>query len=159
MLSNYTSYDSVRAVLGISSRIFPDTVMSTEIYDLALRFELTAISADLDAEYLDLIDDSVSLVPAAQNFYNAVRLFSAHAVAFKALTALPELSPTFISDSKASLKKDLMAVSKQVTYDFQKYRSALAVAYATYTGAVAPSTFQPSLMVVSSPDFDPITGA
>jgi len=138
--------------------VFPDATLASEIYDLALRSELTQISADLDADYLDLVDSSLSITTAAQNFYNAVRLFSAHAVSFKALTALPELSPTFISDSKVSLKKDRATVLWQVTSDFQKYRRTLAIAYAMYKGTEAPAVFQPGLMVISSPDFDPITG-
>jgi hypothetical protein len=158
MLSDYTTYDSVRAVLGVSSRVFPNTAMETEVYALALRVELAQIGPELDQDYIDLIDESVLIVPAAQNFYNAVRLFSAHAVAFKALTALPELSPIYISDSKAALRKDKSEVAAAVTSEYAKYRRHLAAAYAAYLGTAAPDLFQPSLMAVSSPDFDPVTG-
>jgi hypothetical protein len=165
MLSDYTTYDSVRAVLGVSSRVFPDAVMATEIYELALRADLIQVgqgvseTADLDADYLALIDESMSLATAAQNFYNAVRLFSAHSAAFKALAAMPELSPTFISDSKASLRKDKSAVTSIVTGDYAKYRRHLAVMYAAFLDVAAPASFQPNLMGLSIPDFDPVTGA
>lgn len=165
MLNDYTTYDSVRAVLGVSSREFPDAVMATEIYELALRADLVQVgqgvseTTDLDADYLALIDETDPLTATAQSFYNAVRLFSAHSAAFKTLAAMPELSPIFISDSKASLRKDKSTVTSVVTGDYAKYRRHLAVMYAAFLGLSAPASFQPSLMNVSVPDFDPVTGA
>jgi len=161
MLINYTTYDSVRAVLGMSSRELPDTVLADEVYSLALHAELTAVGHAVSSA-ANLVQDYSNLIPPLssvdQNFYSAVRLFSAHAVAFKALSALPELSPIYISDSKAALKKDLSMVVDRVVGEFTKYRRALIVAYASYLGLPAPPVFQPSLMKVSSPDFDPVTG-
>ncbi len=162
MLTNYTSFDSVRAVIGISSRIFPDTSLSNEIYVLDLRLRLTAagqsvlLTANLDRDYLLLTG---VLPPVAQNFHNAVRLFSAHAVAFKALTALPEMSPTHINVNKAaSLKKEKVAVEGLVIRDYMTYRRLLIVAYAAFLNLSVPLEFQPNIGVASTLDFDPVTG-
>jgi len=161
LLNNYTSYDSVRAVLGVSDRIFPDTVLASEVYDLALRADLVEVGqgidpdADLDADFLALEGDD----SATSNFYNAVRLFAAHSVAFRALTAMPELSPTFMGDSKASVKKDQTMVARNVTGAYLKFRRNLVVMYAAFLNVEAPTEAQPNLMRVSAPDFDPITGS
>jgi hypothetical protein len=157
LLTDYTSYDSVRAVLGVTSRIFPDTVLASEIYDLALRADLVEVGQGVDPDS-DLDADFLALEDTATDFYSAVRLFAAHSVAFRALPAMPELSPTFMGDSKASVKKDQAAVARNVTGAYLKFRRRLVVMYAEFLEVGAPEVSQPSLMSVSSPDFDPVTG-
>jgi hypothetical protein len=161
VLTDFTTYDSVRAVLGLTARVLPDAIVSADVYSLALKAELRDVGESVLAG-ADLIGDftgltaSQTLVEAA--FFDATRLFAPHAVAFKALTATPELSPYYVTDSKAAFRKDQSRSAAAVTADYQRYRRLLIVAYAAFLGVPAPPVVAPRYLNVSSPVFDPVTG-
>jgi hypothetical protein len=78
-------------------------------------------------------------------------------MAFYLLEALPGLVPTFMTDSKAAVKKDLANTFKDVTANYFKRRSRLQTLYAEYLGITAPAAVRMTLLTVSSPSSDPVT--
>lgn len=162
LITEFTTYDSVRMVLGLTERQLKDATLANEIYYSGLVAELRSVGAsvlstsDIIQDYENLVDDSGTIVPAATRFVTSFRTFAAHAVANQLLPALPEISPTFLSDSKASYRKNQNL--SRIAEAFMRFRSLLQESYAAYLGVDAPESPRFNLMGVSSPTFDPVVG-
>lgn len=157
----FTDYDSVRALLGVSSKELSDTTLQVPVFNQRLAAEINALSADLLADYATA---AAAGTTAAANFVSALRLFAAFAMARFCLASLPLFSPKSITDGKAGFARypdsPYKAVQQRIDGEYLLYRDQLLTAYAGYGGAVTPLTSTAAtLMVVSSLGTDPITGA
>ena len=102
-LASYTTYDEVRALLGVSSTELPDDVLSLQVYDIGLTGELYDISPTCASSYVTVSNKQPSArTTAEQWFYDSVRIFAAYAVAKQLTSSLPMFGPKDISDGKAS---------------------------------------------------------
>ncbi len=52
MLTDYTTYNDLRAALGVSSTDLPDEVLSLNLYELILKQEFEAIDLTLESTYI-----------------------------------------------------------------------------------------------------------
>jgi hypothetical protein len=97
------------------------------------------------------------------NFSRAVYVFATHAVAYKCADTLPMLSAKSITDGKAGVFRDgnspYNGTMLKISAAYFSARSTLLSLYGTYLGSPVASTAPPSLTGVSSPTFDPVTGA
>ncbi|MFU8831015.1 MAG: hypothetical protein ACNA7J_02555 [Wenzhouxiangella sp.] len=164
LITEFTQYDSVRVVLGLSARELKDERLVNELFYNTLIFDLTSVGysvaadADLVGDYQAIAADLGEATVAGRSFYSAVRVYSAHAVAFQCLPGLSEMSPYYVSDSKAAMRKNQGETEERVTAAYFRYRSLLQEAYAAYLGVAAPESFRFNLLGISAPDFDPVTG-
>lgn len=164
LITEFTPYESVRVVLGLTSRELKDERLADEIFYHTLIFDLTAVGrsvaadADLIADYQEIAADLGETDPAGRSFYSAVRVYSAHVAAFQCLPSLSEISPYYISDSKAAMRKNQGETVERITSAYLRYRSLLQEAYAAYLGVAPPESFQINMLGISSPDYDPVTG-
>lgn len=164
LITEFTPYESVRIVLGLTSRELKDERLANEIFYNTLIFDLSAVGrsvaadADLIGDYQEVASDLGGATPLARSFYTAVRVYSAHVAAFQCLPALTEISPYYISDSKAAMRKNQGDTVERVTSAYLRYRSLVQEAYAAYLGVEAPESFQINMLGISSPDYDPVTG-
>jgi len=164
LITEYTTYSSVRTVLGLTERQLKDEVLADEVYSFSLVADLRSVGesvlagSDIIQDYQELIDGTEALTPQASTFMGALRAFSAYSVANQTLPALAEISPYFLSDSKASYRKHQQDTAKRINESFLRFRSLLQEAYAGYLGVAAPESPRISLLGVSSPSFDPVTG-
>lgn len=155
MLTEYTTPESVRALLGVTDRELPDTVLYREVYLFALRAELREIDPDLMAGYATAVSGTSD---ADRLLVETVRLFSAHAVAVKVAGVLSQVSPRTIGEGKALLVRhsagDLEKVVAEVRAEYVRARKLLQT---VYTGTTVVSEQRP-LMAVSNAGYDPVTG-
>lgn len=114
-ITTYTSYDAVRAVLGIDDTDIPDAVISLEMYAQALErtFRLTVPTAheiggagSLLSRFADL-DAKVDIeTPTATDeetfYYGQIKLFATQLVARELLPGLSAALKRSESDGKAS---------------------------------------------------------
>ena len=159
MLEALTSYESIRAILGLSTRELPDTLLSAEIYDLELEADVYDIGDDIYTDYTTATGEGTV---DAQNFVRAMRIFASHSVAFKCTEALPLFSSKAITDGKAGVYRDGNSPYKEamakVKTAYEKAKRLLKEAYATYQGSPLDDQVPAPIMGVSSPDYDPVTG-
>lgn len=158
-LVNYTSYDSIRAALGVSSDEIRDEVLSLPIYDDHLSSDLEDINVGVDAMHTTV----ASLGSPSEDqirFLRYARLFATYSVA-KALTnTLPMFGPKSVEDGKAKVDRfndPYKATIKAVLGDFERWRSKLLAAYLAL-GESATSSTPRTYMSVVSPSSDPVTG-
>lgn len=160
MLTDYTSYENIRVTLGLSLRELPDSVLDAEIYDLGLETEIYGIGSDIPALYVTATGESTD---EAKAFVRAVRIFSTYSVAQQCAEALPLFSSKGITDGKAGVFRDgnspYELTMEKVVASYERSYRGLEEAYATYTSGSVAEHAPATLMGVSSPSFDPVTGA
>ena len=102
-LLNYTTYDDIRAALGVSDEELEDGVLGLQLYEDSLSFELSDIHPDLDALHTTLESTPV-LTSAQERFMAACRGFATYAVARSLTSTLPMFGPKSIEDGKARME-------------------------------------------------------
>ncbi len=153
----YASFDSVRAALGVAIKELPDAVLSTDIFSYFVQDELDGIAESLRPDFEAITPPGSSAEEVA--LYDAVRVFSAYAVAYRATDSLPLFSPKTITEGKASLSRHADSPYKQVVIEVRKayiyYKKLLEELVDDVVITSVPAT----LMSTSSPDYDPVTGS
>lgn len=161
-ITNFTTFNDIRAALGVSSDEIEDATLSLDLYELNLTSELEDIGSALASDYSTVAELSTRTA-AQERFYQATRLFSAYAVALQATGSLPLFSPKDISDGKATVSRyadsPYKEVIKQVKAMYEKCRLKLEKAYATYGSTSAPSRAVLPFFSVASGTRDPVTNS
>jgi hypothetical protein len=163
MITDYTTYADIRMALGLTSRELTDAQLAVESLELEFLDDLVRLGAAVDStsnvvsNYATVYASSPAAGTAGRKFVSAVRVFAKSAVAFYLLEALPGLVPTYFTDSKAGVKKDLTSTFKDVPTNYYRRRSRLQTLYAEYLGVTAPAAVRMPLLTVSSPSSDPVT--
>ena len=160
-LLTYTTYDDIRAALGVSSDEIEDATLSLSLYELNLISELEDVDVDLVSDYATVAALS-SRTAVQDRFLQATRLFATYVVAYQATTSLPLFSPKDISDGKATVSRyadsPYKEVIKRVEQLYGKYKARLEAAVAANNAESAPSITSRPYFSVSVPDSDPVTG-
>jgi len=155
----YTSYNEVRAVLGVSITELPDTVLSGSIYGTLLTLALEDINVSIPA-YFVTVSALPSPTTSQTRFLDLVRLISPYSTAKELLTSLPLFAVQSIGDGRAQFTRqtDVFAdVRDGVDAALMSLRTRLL---ASYAGLTATSiTVRPNLVmtVASALGFDPVT--
>lgn len=162
VLTTYTSYDQVRATLGVTSEEISDTTLGLALYAESLLIELEEVASALPADFAIVAAITAGSRTDAENkFYAAVGLFSAFAVAAQLGTSLPLFSPKSVTDGKAAFARDANSPYKEtlkgVQKSYERFRSLLASRYATYKSTATTAVVLPFLSVIS-PSLDPVVG-
>ena len=98
-LTQFTSYDEIRAVLGVSDEELEDTTLALSMYPRLLEMDLRDISSGLVDQYLAIYALAIK-TPEEQKLLDVVSVFSAYAISKHLLTALPLFSPKRITDGR-----------------------------------------------------------
>jgi len=112
-ITEYTSYDEIRATCGLSLKELPDSELSLELYQNILALELGDISipdetpgpGPLDTRFLVIkaITPVTARTTLEQRLYDLTRVFCTYVVSLEVVVSLSMKAPKSISDSKASL--------------------------------------------------------
>ncbi len=159
MLTDYTTYNDLRAALGVSSTDLTDEVLSLNLYELILKQEFENIDLTLESTYITT--EALTTPTAAEmRFLAATDLFATYAVAKHLTASLPMFSFKQLTDGKAqgtrfdNPYKDTVAYVKS-QYDAAK--SKLVEAFAAVGTTVTP-TVTKSYFSIVSPSTDPVVG-
>lgn len=157
MITTYTTYNDIRAALGVSLDDIKDSVLSLDIYSDSLTQEFEEISLDLETTYT-----TKSALPtptaAETRFITACNLFATYCVAKQLTAAMPLFAAKQLSDGKAQVSrfdnpyKDVVA---QVLAQYEKARSRLLAAFEAITTTTTVSQSK-SYFAVISPSTDPV---
>ena len=100
-LTDFASYDEIRAVLGVSDEELEDGTLALPMYLKLLQMEFGDLNADLESKYLD-VKALTNPTAKEQKLLDVVSVFSAYAIAFHLLTSMPLFAPKQITDGRAS---------------------------------------------------------
>jgi hypothetical protein len=105
-LLDLTSYDEVRAVLGVSDEELSDTTLALPIYLQKLQMDLESVHPDLE----DLYASTAALPESIRTFqqqklFNVVQVYAAHASARTLLTSAALFAPKNITDGRAGVER------------------------------------------------------
>jgi hypothetical protein len=159
-LTSYTTYDDIRAVLGVSDDDLDDATLALEVYESFLVMDLEDIRVDLPELYTTTTE--IASPSAGQiRFIQSTRLFATYSVAKQLASSLPLFAAKEVTDSKAGVtrfdspyKDVILALAR----DYERLRTRLIQAL-NVLGSETQSRQRRSLMSVVSPVTDPITGA
>ncbi len=159
-LTDYASYNSIRAAVGVSEPEIPDTVLALSMYDVMLREDLRELDEDLAAAYLALTPRPPT-VAAQLRFYELVQSYSAMQVGLQLVNALPLFAPRLVEDS--STKWERMAdpykgLREGLSGSLAYVRTRLLDAYATASSTTAAVATTRTLVANVGLGTNPITG-
>lgn len=162
-LVDYTTYDDIRAALGVSEDELEDATLGLSLYSFSLSADIRSVSLTLAADYATVsAKDEPTRTENEQILVECMSLFCTYSVAKHLLTSLPLFSPKEITDGKASAVrystspyKDTMARVEEM---YGRYRDALATAYAAYNQSRAADRTPRVYVSVARPSSDPVLG-
>lgn len=107
-ITTYTSYDTIRALFGVTGREMKDATLALDIYETQFLLELSAVDSDEGSVKVQY--DTIAAMQAGrsadqQRFYDIVRLYAAYSVARQILGSDDNAIPLTITDGKASLER------------------------------------------------------
>ncbi len=161
LITDYTTYDDIRATLGVSAEELEDVTIALQLYLDMLTVELEDIDATLPATYAtkDLL---VSPTAPEVRFLAASRLFATYAVAKHLTGSLPLFSPKDVSDGKALTGRYSMdpykPVISAVNQQYDRFQKRLQEAWATMNATTATVAAAKSYFSIVVPSTDPVTG-
>jgi len=120
ILLNYTSYDEIRAVLGVSDEELEDVTLALPIYAQKLGFELEDISSTLESVY-EAAKTAPVPTTAQTKLLNSVQVFSAYAIAKHLLGSASLFAPRRVGDGRAE--------TERVTDPFETLRDDVEAGY------------------------------
>ena len=158
-ITNYTTYNDIRAAIGVTDEELEDATLGLNLYAAYLETELEEVNIDLPTTF-DTISDLATPSTAQARFLQACKLFATYAIAKHLTTSLPIFAAKQVSDGKASMQRfdnpyrdTVAAVNQQYDKTRNRLTQALA-AVGTSTAATASLVF----VAVASPSTDPVTG-
>lgn len=159
-LTQYTTPDEVRGILGVAAKELPDAVLESALQEQLLIIDLEQINVSLPASYLALTG---ALSANQTRFQSLVQAFSAYSVAREKLSGLPLSSPVRIQDGRAELERTAdpyKGVREGVEAMYAFLRARLAAAYLVlFPTATVPSVSYVTIVTSTGLALDPVTNA
>ena len=126
-LTDFASYDEIRAVLGVSDEELEDGTLALPLYLKLLQMDFGDLASTLEAQYL-----AAKALPtpsaAEQKLLDVVSVFSAYAISKHLLTSMPLFAPKRITDGRAE--------TDRVTDPFEGVREGVNSTYQTLKARV-----------------------
>lgn len=141
MITTYTTYDEVRATLGVSDDEIVDATLALPIWATNLDFAIDEFSSVLVATYETIAaKEESSRTATEKKIYTGTRLFATYTVAEDLLKSLPMFSFKRLTDGKAEAERfDAWKDTKQgVANGLAAIRLRLQLALSGTSGYTAP---------------------
>lgn len=165
-LIHYTTYQEVRATLGVSTTELTDATLALDLYATVLDMELDAVNPLVITQFdrITAIEAPATPTPLEAKFAASVRIFAAYALAKHLVSTLPLFSVKQLEDGKANfdrfddayadLKEDIEAM-----YMNFRARVGLLLSQLETTPVVLPEPVSLITSVTAPLAVDPVTGA
>lgn len=155
-----TTYDEVRAVLGVSDEELENATLDLKVFTDQLELELSDISVLLPTS-LDTITAQPSKTATEQKLLNVANMFSAYAYARILLTSLPLFSPKRLTDGRAEFERfadPFQGVRDGVSAGYTAMRVRLQSAFATLEATYSAPVITPLVFTIAAGlAVDPVT--
>lgn len=145
MITTYTTYADVRAVLGVSTDEVEDVTLALSVYADSLELELMDLGSALPALYaMTTLVAVLDRTAAQQRFVLLTSMFATYQVAQHLSQALPMFSPKTISDGKANLSRfadgPYKTTIELVANQYGRLRVQLSAAFAALSSSTQIQT-------------------
>ena len=157
-LTQFTSYDEIRAVLGVSDEELEDTTLALSMYPRLLEMDLGDISSGLVDQYLAIYALAIK-TPEEQKLLDVVSVFSAYAISKHLLTSMPLFAPKRITDGRAETDRvtdPFEGVREGVNSTYQTLRARVLIALGNLGTPVTAAT-QRTYFAVAGLAINPVT--
>lgn len=159
MLTEYTTYDDIRAALGVAPEEITDEVLALTSYEQILTFDLYALTPAIGPYYLAL---SGTLSADQERFKDLMQVYATYVIAQHLLTSLPMFGPQNIKDAKTELQRvsdPYKGTRAGVISFYNLMRARLLAAYLVLVPG-APVAAAPIFNAIASIPLgaDPVTG-
>lgn len=159
-LIDYTTPDSIRALLGVSAKELKDTVIDDDVYLIKVLEKLDSLAADFTTVYA-AARDAEPRTSQQGRLVLLVQSFAAYTVALELVPAMPAFAPQTISDGKSEMSRvdNPYAALAPALIEARDYiQMRLKLAYTSVTGVGLGAAQLRRHVSVVSPGADPITG-
>lgn len=161
-LIDFTTYDDIRAALGVSSDDLEDTSLSLAVYETNLKSELMDVDPAVIADYATVKDVSTATRTAPQQwFFEVTRLFATYAVAKQLTASLSMFASKTQTDGKAEVSRfpldPYKTTIKKIEQQYEQVRARLVSAYAAFKSQERPPSVERVWFARSTP-IDVVTG-
>jgi hypothetical protein len=160
-LLDYTTYDDIRAILGVSSTELPDKVLALNTYAFQGELALTDVYSDLPTLFAT-VKASIAPTTTEATLENVVTLFYGYSIAKVLLVALPLFAVQSLGDGRANFTRhsDIFAdVRDGVDAALTALRKRLVDLINTLLpGTVTVSATVTTHMLATGLAVDPVTG-
>lgn len=165
-LSTYTTYDAIRAILGVSPKEIKDATLALDLFEQQFLLEMSDVDSGAGAvmvQYNIVKALTSGRTADQQRFFDIVNMMAAYSAAKQVLTGAPLAVPQKITDGKASIQRF-------DTHNFDKVRAGATETYAALLrrlkavlltlapGAAVTSVPARTLILSSALASDPVTG-
>lgn len=162
LITDYTTYAEIRAVLGVNVDELPDATLGLAVYAHALNIELEQIGEALPEDFATIKAKAENdRTEAEKKVYQGVLTFAPYSIAVQLASSLPLFSPKQVTDGKAAVTRYADSPYRQTIErclaDYDRFKTYLKEKYAAYKSS-SSSTAQRPFFSVSAPDSDPVTG-
>lgn len=160
----YTSYDQVRAILGVSDDELSDDTLGLEVYGAALNIAMYELNPEFSNTFTTL-EATTSKTAVQQLFLDYAKLFCTYAVAQQLCSALPMFALKEAGDSKTTAGRFATNPYEKTIKDIEgrldAYKNKAIELFNQLNpteASTSPST-PFTVMTKSTPTFNPVTGA
>lgn len=161
-LLDYTTYPEIRSLLGVNDVELPDETLSLDVYSSELDLEFDDVSLSLRPRYATVVAiEEASRTIDQDRFIKTVRVFAAYTVAKSLAGSLPMFGPKTVTDSKTEVSRfandPFKETIKTIKSKWELYKNRTIAALAVVDSSTSTRTAL-TVMLVSSPSSDPVTG-
>ena len=162
MIVDYTSYDAVRAVLGVSSEEIDDDVINLPLYEVMLSEDLLDLSGSIQTDFITVRDIPVGTqTDIEKRFVRVMQTYASYQVASTLLGSVALFAPKDITDSKASVTRvndPFKTLKEDVLASLVYIRTRLLTAYDAYSPTyAAPTAVTRTFITSTGLAIDPVT--
>lgn len=158
-IQDYTTYDQIRALLGVSAKELKETVLSQPLYLTGLLEDLYSVNPQTE-DLFDTLPEQENRTPAQRRFARLVERFSALSVARQLIPSMPMFAPRAIGDGKATMTRFNDAYKEtidRIEAAYELDRDRLGAAIDDMINVVRPAR-ERVWLVSAGLDIDPVTG-
>lgn len=160
-LVEFTTFDDIRAALGVTDEELEDATLSLAVYEHNLGLKLDKVHENLVQAFMEAKSKDEP-TRAEARLVRAVSLFATYVVALHLTASLPLFSPKEIGDSKSHFTRyssdPYQETIKRVTVQHDEFREEAASAYAALVSSTATTRVRPYMRAASG-SVDPVTGS
>lgn len=162
-LLSVTTFQDIRAALGVSEDEIEDTTLSLDVYALNLEAEMRDFGPTFFSDFEGVLLKSLADRTSDETwFLQMAKLFATYTVANQLTASLPLFSPKEISDGKASIGRyagnPYQDVIKAVSVQYNQARQRLETAYAGLKATTRTARATPVYLGRGPSGYDPVTG-
>ena len=133
MLTDYTTYDEIRAILSVTDEELEDDHLALPLFEIELSEKLLEVSPGIQTLYKTYSDAGSATLTAQQlRFFNLTRMFAAYSVAVHLLDSYELLAVQTVKDARAEFarfEKPFERISPAVRATWSTARARLVDAY------------------------------